>query len=167
MVDARVAMVDVFKRARENVENTMVELDKIAKAQLEVKKTHKKYVDNSGKELVQKHVVWSATAPESHITFRRMRDEAVGQATLRIAEHDSANKRYHEVLKALRRFVKELKDRKGKTANTPVKPNELVDQGREVPVTTHQAKLVRIRIKVASSMSGLGAKVHEFQTLPV
>lgn len=105
-------MVGALNMAFQEVKNAKVEIVKISKAQEEMKETHAKEVDAFRKELVEEIFSGKTTTLESQKPFARERGEMVRQVTLRIAERDSANARYHEMLVTLRRIVKEREHKK-------------------------------------------------------
>lgn len=95
---------NALKRAHEEEGNGKGELAEIAKAHDEMKKTRTKKNNKLREEHVYEVAARKVSALESEKTFGRELDEAVSNASLRTAECDSANARYHEVLAALRRI---------------------------------------------------------------
>lgn len=77
-----------------------------------MKAIHIKAVDKLREDRLEEFVAWKNIEIGSQKTFGRERNEAMSQATLRTAERDSANDRYHEVLAALRRIAEVQKKRK-------------------------------------------------------
>lgn len=81
-------------------------------------------------------------------------------------ERDSASARYSEVYARICRIFKACEVKKDKPADTLVRLRELFDQGYNVAIPKHSAKLAMLWVKVVSWTNGLEVNEFEFQTLP-
>lgn len=91
------------------------------------------------------------SALEIQITLVCERDAAIIMMTLMMAERDSANVRYQEMLVELRRILIAWDEKKDQSADTFVNLLELFNKALKKVLCTHPAKLAKLKDKMAPS----------------
>lgn len=145
-----VMMEDALKNAREDADNTRVQLAKLTKVQEEMEKAQTKESKQLREELDEKDVAWRASVLKGQSTLRREGYETMCRVTVMTAELYSANARYHEVLLAVHHIFKARELKKDKRADAFVSIRKLFYKGRKVVVPTDWNELGKLKTKVKS-----------------